>query len=234
MADARSGIWMFMLVMYFLGLTIFVNAVDNASNELGTEINLSETGGFSDNSDPFNSLESCQTPRYFTNPNNGEYIEIPFYNKHSSDCKYTQGSVDPNTCSDIVGCTWENESTFFWLFTTDAHCSGLVNMTEYTSVNVSVVDLSGTIEVDETGKSAFCSLMENENSCNVMGCTWTDRGDSLQNLNLKSLATTISELFTYQVDIGLSSGMNFIFVTFFFWLPFILLLIAFYFALPFT
>jgi len=132
---------------------------------------------------------------------------------------------DEDTCNDIPGCTWANETSLFGFAIRPARCEGKVNTSE--------------ININAT-RSTYCenspALQESIN-CSIFQCNWVNQTQLAEEFiedqqSFTNVWQTVKFVAFFRAELGMG-GFTWIFSMIFFWLPLVALILAIYFALPF-
>jgi len=218
--SATAGRWILGMIIYFF---IFITVVTYVSN---ADSNVSYSGdGFANNGAGVLQTGVCGSPRYAYN-SDGSSREVFGSSERITDCWSTQGFIEADTCNSIEGCSWEEASSVYCLFfkcsDNNTICNGEVNLTEYDSNETDLID-----------KGSLCSisgLQGDKETCEAVGCTYYAELTPELELSLyksqKTLLSTIADMITFNADIGLPAGYNYMFSFLFFYLPFFILSMA--------
>ena len=102
-------------------------------------------------------------------------------------------------------------------------------------------DWNATTEVCNGFSATLCTSLSDETTCRLARCTWNTidvptQASIADKVSVSSIRTTVSFITginAAQVKIGLPVAFIYIFSFIFFWIPFIMLAISFWFILPF-
>jgi len=226
MGSFEAGRWLLGLVIYF---SVFLLVTTYVQNWNPSSIGESQTTGDADLDELISSGDNfCATPRYRiggqTNMNYFIPVTIEFYRN----CGLLPSRYSEDDCNDVVGCFYDNTTSFFDF--TDEQCEGEINFSYY--ANNDSVDAEFVRELGDP-----CSLervVNNKVNCQLLGCTWYD-GVDVDYTDFKNPFTildAVGNLFTFRYDYGFE-GYDVLLNLIFFYFPFIVLLIAVYYAMPF-
>lgn len=238
MGDFRGTRYLLILLVYFAGLITFLTLTEVFANEYDLEYGVNYSTNFTAIAGLTPSdIGECGYPREFINPATGETDEVPSFIKHTSLCKYSSGSANPEKCEDIDGCFVENE-TFLFFFTTDViGCGGYVNLTNYTTVPTVRVDLSGTTKTFINGTEGkfpiYCELFTNQTTCQDLGCNWRDYEEIPETVSEFDVFTILGDLITFQATFSNNGFINIILTFILFYIPSVMFIIGLYYSLPF-
>jgi hypothetical protein len=219
MGSATAGKWAIGMFIYF---AVFLTIVTNAQS---IDSSVTYSGGIDTVSA---SRTGCYAPRYSFNAQ-GEASELLGGAKRTDYCQYTQGVNNENICTSLNGCTWTNQTSCFLFFTCETSietCEGRLNQTFYDYTTSSLNYSKGICDIDKA--------QDNATLCEALGCQYGTQESVIGSEgNQENVFSTIGKMFTFSVDIGLPTAGNVVFTLFLFYLPFFILLLALYFALPF-
>jgi hypothetical protein len=124
------------------------------------------------------------------------------------------------TCSNIQGCSWENDSFFF-----GTYCAGLVNRSYYNITSF---------------RPCNATALQDQSMCDIFKCSWSDPETIYtQQVSILSPGKSFSMFWEtakfitgFRTDLGFKQ-FGWLFALFFTYVPFLMLLFALYMALPF-
>ena len=215
MATDTAGKWIIGILIYYVVLFAIVTFISSfVSTYDVSDSSVTYSGGSAGISSV--NFGGCEEPR-----------SVYAYSKS---CKKLMdiGSVYNNeTCSQVSGCSWETETSWFGWGESTVTCTGTINTTAYnggvsagtttflTGLSTSICDLS--------------NLSTDSHLCQFMGCSWNAQGtdDLLTFKGIGGVGTLIKDIVTLNIQFSSSSQtlntmLNFIFIV----LPLILLIIA--------
>lgn len=228
-----AGVWILLLILYFTIFIFIVNGSQNISIESDYNLNSSLN-----NYDMFENTGQCSLPRYFYSSNTGEIKETKY--PDNMDCRVNVGVTSSETCNSINGCNWTEVTSGFWLWKeTFETCDGSINGSYY---GIETTNFLGGVYSkthdnvnfnDENNVCTHPSVIHNKSLCSMFSCSWVETNKDIEQVNYKTLMSSVSDLFTFKYDFGFDNSfiayiMNFIF----FVLPLFMLIIAIYFASP--
>lgn len=157
----------------------------------------------------------------------------------SIECEYSTGQLGQTQCEALSGCSW-TEDTWFWFFGTGNYqCVGEFNYTWIDPADVNYVYPMNYIDYTNNtqGICAYSSVLNNSTLCSQMGCSWGYKAASIDvfgvddiELNVGmfgKLWNVIKQLFTFSFPFGFESdAANFILNLIIFYLPLIGLALA--------
>jgi hypothetical protein len=205
MGDFKALTLFVALVIYFFLFLFIANVGEQA--EVDNYISLNE------------SIEAfCTTPRHSFDAD-GDTNRILASSKR---CVKTKVGFDESGCNSLEGCTWVNESTFFF-WSSPSACEGDINRSFYTNESIGLIPPN------------LCVMegFQDQDLCFNIGCTWMDSASEINVKDTKGMLELVGELFTFRYDFGFSGLYNVLTVFFSFWLPFLLLIGCVYYMLPF-
>jgi len=245
--QAVAGVWFVAIAIYFIFFILGVYSAENIAN--GTS-NTTLTNSDIDSIN-FNNIIGttiCENPRYYYNP---DTAEESIYNNAQNDrlfCEESVGIFSQTSCESIAGCTWENVTSGWWIFssTDDATCMGDINASAYgIDVNDGFIGRPRVAPHNNTGvwatytpfsDASVCTHPNVENNktlCDLFSCSWTTISAETGFNSAGDIYSTIGDIFTFRYDFGLSNnGVKFFLNFFFVVLPLLILIISIYFMLP--
>lgn len=254
MGEYESGKTIGWLTAYFIALIFILSLLQAGFSAMNLEYSFTVS-----NDETFipvsNNGQTCSAPRQYLDTD-GETYELTGNLAGRTDCKFTAGSVDPDTCNGIDGCMWQDASTIFFIFTRDAYCSGDVNMTNYTyfenieydffksptsthDPNTLYITAGDTIQYydgDSLASRDMCGAINDRTSCQLLSCQWVDVSDLAVDTSSVGIGTVLDitgALFTFNATFTDNYWTNLLITLILFYLPLIWYVIAIYFALPF-
>jgi len=223
MGDNKSGVTFIWVTLYFVLLGIILSTSNIFLVGLGvTPIGLTDNDAINFKFGA-NEYNVCSNPRWFLK-SDGTYGAND-YLTHSNACDITGGFLDENICNDLEGCTWTNETTFFFwtIESEDFICTGDVNITHYNN------------DSEKNYFSSMCTLSDfqnNETLCTYMGCTWFTH-NSVSSGSSGVLYEQVKNAFTLRFETGLPSPYNEVILILMLYIPLLVLFVSLYFMLPF-
>lgn len=223
LGEFNAGKNLLLVTIYFILLITIFNSIAGFSDEYSTALNSTASADIN-----FEETFFCDEPRVEFYVSSDGSIESRRTYDNNIDCQATLGVYSENLCNGYAGCTWENETFFF--FTTDTQtCKGVINTTYYNN---------GTLPPTGTSICDLANVADNQDNCNRFGCTWYRHSPISTNIeNSGSIVSMLIGLTTFSYDFNLDDnvGVLEIFITLmFFTIPAIYFLICVYFLTPFA
>ena len=211
MGEFESGKWILSLLIYFVIFFLLVWSVFNLkawSYQTDPNVAFSDPG-FYDISSFTSYGGACR------NPSDLNIGIIPY-----GDISCRALNVTNQTCNDIEGCTWLNDS-FFW----GDYCDGDVNRSYYGIT---------------TYQPCEATSLQSQGLCKVFRCSWTNTSELYaEQVSLMKPYTgfsmfyeTAKFMFGFETDLGFKQ-FGWIFALFFTYIPILALFWSLYMALPF-
>jgi hypothetical protein len=199
--DFNAGIWIFVLIVYFLFFTLLASSISN--------LNLSTQPDLTDNEIYYSLLTEvgsgtysyCSDPRYRYKYGDSEPMAMSV-NRNYLRCDWSRGLQSQADCNAIAGCSWDVVDESFAIFgyclwgcDTYYSCAGTMNVSSYGITKLAGSSFSApytyfdyinssskynalmsylNIGVVETGQS-ICThpnVILNQTSCDYFDCTW--------------------------------------------------------------
>ena len=262
MGSETGAKWLIMLLLYFTIMTVIVTLVSDIS-----PTPITTSGGYdlsTNTSGTYCGLPRTTYETWITDAGektvvstssdviDGERVRSNADWIANIECKYSSGQLGEDQCLALDGCTWE-EDTFFWFFGTgDYSCEGQFNHTWINSSEVEsywgfgdYIQYDDGLENDifedrpDYGICGYAPVVNNATRCAQMSCSWGenlndidffDAGDIDVDLGMgKKIWNVIKDMVTFKFDFGFTnSTANFILNFLIFWLPLIGLGLAIY------
>ena len=221
MGSETGAKWFMIILMYFALMTFIVALISDVS-----DINLG-TGGEQNQSGTYCSLprtthevwitgEGERTIR-ITDTMSGEGRTTNFW-QGNIECKYSAGQLSNETCLAISGCSWEQQ-TLFWFPIGDYSCRGKMN---YTWINqsevVSVLNLGDVIIYgdDNYDICSYPEVINDEDRCRILSCDWGDQKRELSQFSEDDIDLTpgmvnkiwkvSKDMVTFRFDFGFDNA----------------------------
>lgn len=223
MGEFQAGKWLMLLTIYFICLISSLSLSESFANEYDLDYNVSTTGDES----LIGSLSfgKCQEPRSYVK--DGEIVELNTF-EDTLLCEFTKANVDLDVCNAVSGCSIQNDSFLWW--TSDNYCGGEVNLTGEYNVSSELYESSSGFA---TTNVSLQNLLSTREQCEFFGFTWSTEDNIDTEIGVEGITSVIGGLFTFRATFSTDYWWNFILTTILFYIPFIALLLALYFALPF-
>jgi len=218
MGQFEAGKWIIGIVVYYFFLFIILSMTSSMIREIGVHdrmLNYTDVGFFNKSNEFFNNPDGICRGR----GNSMNFLENIL-------CNQLEVFEDENTCNNVSGCSWVNETDLFGIAVSPAGCSGVVNKSAY--------NISGGIR-------NYCSSpgLQDQGTCEMFKCPWIDRqqlaeeqADSINSNNLNTFWDSIKFIVTFRANFGLGS-YNWLISFLLFYIPMLMLLWCIYMALPF-
>jgi hypothetical protein len=231
MGEFQAGKMLIGLSIYFIILIFSLFLVETFSIENGLDYSVTTTGNELSLLSYDSDYGVCIEPRTVIDSDSREEDTISIFSKNSADCKFTSGNFDELTCNQIDGCNWEALPTFWWFDNTNVfECTGTVNTTTLglagNELNV-YGEISLLKEINE-----ITNKEDSQIACETFGYSWNSEFDDTD-IGFASIGAIVGSLFTYQASFTDDFFVDLLLTTALFYIQFIMLLIALYFALPF-
>lgn len=220
MASFESGRWIIGILVFCFVIVIVISLLLNGKAEI--------TGTYDNGVTFYDPGFMTTNDFYFMSPYcTGKSDKLSF----NGDIKchnFVFARNESDLCTNLSGCFWVDDVSILSLIVFDAHCEGVVNVT-----NMSI-NSTDNIEICKSG------YFTSQEKCELFGCTWIGTADQdaayrdvMKSKNSVSrIWDTIKWLAFFKIDIGLGA-YNWI-ISLVFWIVLVIgLSWALYMALPF-
>jgi hypothetical protein len=200
-ADFNAGMYIFVIICYFIAFSFIVTAVTNMTEE--TSKNFTQDNIYSSLTYQLGrtSFSYCDDPRLRYKFGSSEGIQISEFNANYLRCDWSRGLQSESDCNAISGCNWTNINNGFSIFglclwgcDTLKSCVGNMDVSAYnisklidsrsspykyydfynqsTEYN-NLLRALGINENDEgTSICSYPTIILNKTSCAYFDCTW--------------------------------------------------------------
>ena len=219
MGEFNSAKWIIGIVIYYIFFFLVVLTLSSTLSWANApdQYLVFNDPGFENKTQPFDDTPSCSG----SGSRSMNFLGNILCNQLNLD------KNDFTGCNNIGGCLWKNDTSLFNITISGKSCTGTVD-----KITESINGSAGTYCEDSLG-------LQTEERCVLYGCEWVDNTQLSSNkANLVSkdysfikVFKTVFFIITFRADIGLGQW-SWLFGLFF-WIPFVMMLIAIYYSLPF-
>jgi hypothetical protein len=235
----EAGRWVIIIFIYMVLLTFVMTLFNSFASSYSVTYNTSVSGGYSGTT-AYLQNQTCILPSdvsgYFTDSSIQKDTYVTRTTTQYSKCNNmilwgSENSIDieVDICNNVDGCTYLFNQTKYILgipLWTTSYCNGTIDYSVY-GINTSNWNR-------ENKTQSFCTndgIRNNRLACESYGCVWVDPNrKSVQSTStfFSNIIATISDMFTFNIDIGLTEIWLVLFITLFLYVPIFMLLLATY------
>lgn len=235
----EAGRWVIIIFIYMVLLTFVMTLFNSFANTYAVNYNTSVSGGYVGTT-AYLQNQTCILPSdasgYFTNGDIQKDTYVTRTTTQFDKCNNmifwgTANSTDREVdiCNNVQGCTYLFNQTKYILgipLWTTSYCNGTIDYSVY-GINISNWN-------KENKTSDFCTndgIKNNQLACESYGCVWVDPNrKSVQSTStfFSNIIATIFDMFSFNLDIGLTGIWLVLFITLFLYVPTFMLLLATY------
>lgn len=225
MGEFKAGALFVWLCVYFMVLISGLSIGEFVSDKYDLDFSIT-TNGNESLLEYNRTISQCNEPRI--KPFDGQQLNVF---KDTTLCEYTTANVKLDTCDAVSGCTLTNNTVWFIFETDEQYCGGAVNLTDEFGINETLFTIDGSFATTDV---PLYSLLNTQEQCTFFGLTWTEDDNLKNDISMSVLFDVVGGMFTYQASFTDDYWLDLILTTILFYLPFIILMVALYFALPFV
>lgn len=236
----EAGRWVIIIFIYMVILTFVMTLFNSFAQTYSVSYQTSVSGGYS-GTQAYLQNQTCILPSdasgYYFDGTINKDTYVTRTNTEYDKCNNmifwnSNDSIDrkADICNNVAGCTYLfNTTKYVWFIPLPGeydYCNGTIDYASY-GINVSNWGKENKTE-------SFCvndGIRDNQDVCQALGCIWVNPNrKSIQSTStfFSNIISTIWDMFSFNMDIGLSGIWLVLFTTLFLYVPVFMLLLSAY------